>query len=72
MATTIAVWILTWVVCGLGSAWLADRKSMSPSKWLFAGLLLGPLGLILTAAVVDVEDDGTLWGGAERAAQDGT
>jgi hypothetical protein len=70
-ATTIAVWVLVWVVCGLGSAWLADRKGMKASNWLWAGLLLGPLGLIITSRVED-EDDANLWGGAERAEQDGT
>jgi hypothetical protein len=46
-----ATLVLLWVVCGLGSAWLADRKGRDPSNWFFAGAVAGPLGLIITASM---------------------
>jgi hypothetical protein len=71
-ATTIGVWVLTWTVSGLGSAWLADRKGLSPSKWLYAGLLLGVVGLIMISLADDVSSAAPtghtqhLWGGASE------
>ncbi len=41
------VWLALWLVCGIGSAWLASAKGRSVIIWLLWGALLGPLGLLL-------------------------
>ncbi len=40
-------WRALWLICGVGSAWLASTKGRSVAVWLLLGLLLGPLGLLL-------------------------
>ena len=44
MAAVVVV--LLWVVCGGVAAFLAWTKDRSVTAWFFAGLLLGPLGVI--------------------------
>lgn len=41
------VWLALWLICGVGSAWLASTKRRSAPAWFLWGVLLGPLGLLL-------------------------
>ena len=41
-------YLLAWLVAfGLPAAWLARERGRDPANWLVAGLLLGPVALIL-------------------------
>lgn len=40
--------IVVWIVCGLASGWIGQvRHDPSPTTWFVAGILLGPLGVLL-------------------------
>src|SRR5207249_4713587 len=42
----VTVLVLLWVLCGLLAGTIAAGKNRSYGRWLFAGLLLGPLGVV--------------------------
>jgi hypothetical protein len=44
-------YLLIWLLCGIISAIVASNKGRSGFGWFIIGLLLGPLGLILSLAV---------------------
>ena len=43
--------LLFWVLCGVGAAVIASNKGNSGVAWFFVGVLLGPIGLILSLVV---------------------
>ena len=43
--------IFVWLICGVGSAVVASSKGRSGCGWLILGLLLGPFGLLISAAM---------------------
>lgn len=40
-----------WITCGIAAAVVAGTKGNSGCAWFFIGLLLGPIGLVLSFAV---------------------
>lgn len=47
--TDILVIAILWIVCAVGSYLIAaQRNDPSPGTWAVTGLLLGPVGLLLT------------------------
>lgn len=54
----MAGWLILWVVLGLASGWLAERRGLNPVVAFVGGLLLGPLNfLVLLAVPPDDEDE---------------
>ena len=47
--------LLFWLVCGIGAAIVASSKGRSGCGWLILGLLLGPLGLLISAGMSNVQ-----------------
>jgi hypothetical protein len=43
-------------VCGALGLWLADRKLRSSAEGLLLGVLLGPLGVLIEAALPDLRE----------------
>ena len=43
--------LLFWVLCGVVAAVVASNKGNSGVSWFFMGVLLGPIGLILSLVV---------------------
>jgi hypothetical protein len=42
----VTVLVLLWVLCGLLAGTIAAGKNRSYGRWLLAGLLLGPVGVV--------------------------
>ncbi len=45
------IWIFFWIFCGVVSAVVASNKGRSAIGWFFVGILLGPIGIILSLVV---------------------
>ena len=41
------LFVIIWVACGIGAAAIASSKNKSAGGWLFLGLLLGPLAILI-------------------------
>ena len=39
--------VLIWILCGIGSAMIASSKNRSGCNWFGAGVLLGPIALLI-------------------------
>jgi hypothetical protein len=42
----LSPWIGVWLVCGLIASGIGTSKGLAGGGWFFAGLLLGPLGVV--------------------------
>jgi len=44
-----ALWVLFfWIMCGIASSIIARKKGNRGCTWFFLGLLLGPLGIVIS------------------------
>ncbi len=41
------MFILAWLIFGIAAAYIASQKNKSTGTWLFLGLLLGPIALLM-------------------------
>jgi hypothetical protein len=41
------VFLLIWIICGIGCAMIASSKGFNSTKWFFLGVLLGPIGILI-------------------------
>jgi hypothetical protein len=48
--------VLLWVVCAIGAGFFASTKGRSVGMFALAGLLLGPIGLLMAAFARPEED----------------
>uniref|UniRef100_UPI00333EA11B hypothetical protein n=1 Tax=Castellaniella defragrans TaxID=75697 RepID=UPI00333EA11B len=53
-ASPFALWLIaSWLACALVTAFVAGEKSRCAICWFLAGVLLGPLALLVAAALPD-------------------
>jgi hypothetical protein len=57
LAAVIVAVIVVSAVSGAVGLWLADYKLRSPLEGFLLGLLLGPLGILIEAALPDLRED---------------
>lgn len=47
-----SIYVIVWLLSGLAAMTIADRRgSTKPTTWFITGLLLGPVGVILSLVV---------------------
>ena len=51
MGSMTSVFVLFWVVCGIASAFIASSKGRDGLAWAIAGLVLGPIGVLMAIGV---------------------
>lgn len=48
---------LLWVLLGLASGWLAERRGLNPVVAFVGGLILGPLNFLVVLAVPPQDEE---------------
>ena len=46
-----------WILCGIGSALIANSKNRGACGWFFLGILFGPIALLIVGFMAPAEDE---------------
>ena len=44
-------YLFAWILCGLGAAIIASNRGEKVGQWVFIGVFLGPIGVVVTLRV---------------------
>lgn len=50
-------YLILWIICGIGAAIIAGSKNRSAIGWLFGGILLGPIGILIVGFMPPVKKE---------------